>query len=486
MTSAGVGSILIIDDEESSRASLEALLELDGYQLFFAAEARVGMELAVEHLPDLILLDVMMPDMDGFEACERLRGDPRLEQIPILMVTALDDQDSRLRGLQCGADDFISKPINRSELRARVSTIMRLGRYRRLTEERAKFEWITRQARDGYVIITPGDEIVYANPKALNYLQVEDAAACTGHKFLELADKHYLREPAAAWDAWPKAASAPQDTPRYLIYPESAHSTPLWLHVEVFVIKEKERLLCLRDVTEQMGTLRNMQTFHSMIQHKLRTPLEPIISGLSFLAQNSATLEPELHEEFLDMALNSAHQLNNEIGRILVYLNSNKLIEPAMSVALNGFTENIEEIARHIGIEQAQVRIDAGLRDALSQLGKQSLEWIVTELLLNSKKFHPRQDPKVSIEFLDLAQSGYFCLRVVDDGVTLPPEQVSNAWQPYYQGEKYFTGQAPGVGLGLPTIAMLVWQIGGRCKLYNRSPGPGVVVELHLPYETYA
>jgi nitrogen fixation/metabolism regulation signal transduction histidine kinase len=72
-------------------------------------------------------------------------------------------------------------------------------------------------------------------------------------------------------------------------------------------------------------------------------------------------------------------------------------------------------------------------------------------------------------------------LRIADDGLNLSPEQLAQVWTPYYQGEKYFTGQATGMGLGLPLVASLVWESGGSCRLYNREEGPGVVVELILP-----
>ncbi len=82
----------------------------------------------------------MMPEMDGFEVCRRLRADPMLAEVPIILVTALDDRDSRLEGLEAGADDFVSKPFDRAELRARIRAIARLNRYRHLVAERAKFE----------------------------------------------------------------------------------------------------------------------------------------------------------------------------------------------------------------------------------------------------------------------------------------------------------------------------------------------------------
>lgn len=131
---ADKSTILIVDDEIVSRYTVEALLSSEGYNLVFAECGEDALEKATELVPDLMLLDVMMPGMDGFEVCSRLRANPRLAELPVVMVTALDDRESRLRGLQVGADDFMSKPFDRAELRARIRTITRLNRYRRLVE----------------------------------------------------------------------------------------------------------------------------------------------------------------------------------------------------------------------------------------------------------------------------------------------------------------------------------------------------------------
>ena len=130
-------TILIVDDEEVGRDILEGLLIKEGYELAFAANGQQAVEKATELTPDLILLDVMLPGMDGYQVCQHLRTDKMLAEVPIIMVTALNDRESRLRGIEAGADDFISKPFNRLELQSRVRTITRLNRYRRLLSERA-------------------------------------------------------------------------------------------------------------------------------------------------------------------------------------------------------------------------------------------------------------------------------------------------------------------------------------------------------------
>ncbi len=129
-------TILIVDDEQYGREVLAALLKPQGYNLLFASSGAQAIAMALAHLPDLMLLDIMMPGMNGYTVCERLRQHPTTLAMPILMITALDDRDSRLRGLAVGADDFLVKPFDREELRARVRTITRLNRYRLLLDER--------------------------------------------------------------------------------------------------------------------------------------------------------------------------------------------------------------------------------------------------------------------------------------------------------------------------------------------------------------
>ena len=131
--------ILIVDDDAIVRESFGAHLENLDALLFFAENGTEALSKAAELLPDVILLDVMMPGMDGFEACRLLRASPTLAEVPILMITALDDRASLLLGLEAGADDFLGKPIDHIELRTRIQTILRLNRYRKLMEERIHY-----------------------------------------------------------------------------------------------------------------------------------------------------------------------------------------------------------------------------------------------------------------------------------------------------------------------------------------------------------
>jgi DNA-binding response OmpR family regulator len=158
--------ILIVDDEEVNLLTLEAFLTADGYKLHFARDGRSAITLAREIHPDLILLDVMMPELDGFAVCREIRADPVIGRIPLILITALDDSSSRLEGLKAGAEEFLSKPCDRAELRARVQTIISLNRFRALAEERIRFERLYELSPAAIVLTDQAGQILTANRAA--------------------------------------------------------------------------------------------------------------------------------------------------------------------------------------------------------------------------------------------------------------------------------------------------------------------------------
>ena len=121
-------TVLIIDDEPDLISVLDYNLTKLGFLVLPASNGEEGLSLATEHLPDIILLDLMMPGLDGWEVCKRLRKESKTARIPILMLTARGDESDRIVGLELGADDYVSKPFNVGEVIARIKAILRRSR----------------------------------------------------------------------------------------------------------------------------------------------------------------------------------------------------------------------------------------------------------------------------------------------------------------------------------------------------------------------
>ena len=125
--------VLIADDNQQNRELLEAYLDEDGYQIMVAADGEQTMSVVAERQPDLILLDIMMPRLSGYEVCQQIKSKAETRTIPVLMVTALNETGDIEKAVDAGCDDFLTKPVNRLELQTRVRSLLRV---RHLTNER--------------------------------------------------------------------------------------------------------------------------------------------------------------------------------------------------------------------------------------------------------------------------------------------------------------------------------------------------------------
>lgn len=463
--------VLIVDDEEVGRESMELLLQSEGYALSFAASGLEAIDQAREILPDIILLDVMMPRMDGFEVCARMREDSLLADVPIVFVTALDDTYMRLNGLKSGADDYITKPVERNELRLRVRNITRLNRYRKLLAERSKFEWVVEEAEEGYLLLDGEDRITYANPTARRYLALPESSE-SRVTFLAHARGIYRFEPETEWENWP--AESPQ--PRYLVRAETPRERALWLKVQVHggERREETRIVALRNVTEQVIRTQKTWFFQDIIAHKLNTPLQAL-SGLDYVLAKDDLSDDS--REMLELARTGSHELQDRVQRILNYLNEDRAQENPSFTSVEKLAELVADVSDDLGVATQLHEPFPACHVAMSEANLHALLW---ELCGNAKKFHPEQRPLVEIR-ATRTQSNGLSLEILDNGQHLPSEVLNDLWIPYFQHEKFFTGQMSGMGLGLSMVASLVWNSGGSYRLRNREDCPGIRVEILLP-----
>ena len=116
--------VMIVDDERMNRDILEVMLAPEGYQLVTASSGEEALDLVREQPPDLILLDIMMPGLDGYQVVARIKASVGSRHIPVIMLTALNDPNSRTHGLSAGAEDFIAKPVNRADVCERVRNLL--------------------------------------------------------------------------------------------------------------------------------------------------------------------------------------------------------------------------------------------------------------------------------------------------------------------------------------------------------------------------
>ena len=135
--------ILVIDDSQTNLVLLEAYLKQMGLTTLLAKDPKNGLKIAIDDMPDLILLDIMMPDMDGFEVCKRLKADSRTSSIPIIFISAKDQVDDKIKGLKLGAIDYVTKPFDQGELKARISIVLKMVELQEILLSRANTDELT-------------------------------------------------------------------------------------------------------------------------------------------------------------------------------------------------------------------------------------------------------------------------------------------------------------------------------------------------------
>jgi two-component system cell cycle sensor histidine kinase/response regulator CckA len=462
--------ILIADDEHVGRELMEALLISQGYDLAFAANGSEALGKAIEWVPDLVLLDVMMPDMDGYEVCRRMRGHPTLAEVPIIMLTALDDKDSRLRGIEAGADEFISKPFDRTELRARVRTITRLNRYRGLMLERSKFDGVVEFSPDGILIVDANGSICVANPAASQMLQLPDGDALVGRTVASLfagdqADqvqaelKNVLADKSktALWESqfqrfdsklFPVEISARS-------FPWGDGQSAVQMNVRDITEKKKLEAQFLR-----AQRMQSIGTLAGGIAHDLNNVLTPILSAVQLLRYK---LPDESNRRLLDTLENSAERGANIIKQILAFARGREGERKILQIKyLVSEIENIikDTFPRSI---QIQTAFASDLRPVLGDATH--LHQVLMNLCVNARDAMMPQGGHLKIEVdnlqLDEAQARihadavpgpYVVLSVSDSGSGIAPEILDKLFEPFFTTKEV----GKGTGLGLSTVLGLV------------------------------
>ncbi len=321
--------------------------------------------------------------------------------------------------------------------------------------------------------------IHYANENAQLLLNLPEDYL--GLPFIAVVEHRFQAEPKEAWASWVN-----EPAPLFLIQPETPTARAVWVMLDVLDTMlgvEHHRIVHLKDVTERMSIYQDMRRFHTVVAHKLRTPMSMLISAMSLLKSRLDQLSGEEVKELVRSGIKGVDRLASQVQEILTYIDAPLALNVSEAVALGAIPTMVRTICEPLRMRNVVVFLPEQLGPKVVALTYDALEIILYELLLNARKFHPEKNPTVEVA-VEPIDERYVRIRVADNGQTLSIEQLSWAWLPYVQGEKDFTGEIPGMGLGIPMVATLLWKVGGDLHLRNRHNGPGVVVEMKIPLES--
>ena len=494
-------TILIVDDHAANRETLVELLHNHEYRLVEAANGLDALLLAAQWLPDLILLDVMMPEMDGFEVCRRLRADPQLAEVPVIMVTALDDRQSRIMGIGCGADDFVSKPFDAAELRTRVRTITRLNRYGRLLRESAKVEEASQKiheqaalidlATDAIVVLDTDGRVQSWNPGAEKIFGTP-APEAHGRPLAVLISKGESKRLESALGDTLLQGEWRGDLLSFRPNGENVITHSHWTLLRHADGRARGILTVSTDQTEfkklqaQFYRAQRMESLGALaggIAHDLNNMLAPVLMASEML---QAGPPPEIQREMAKVIQVSAERGAGLVRQILAFargsegaerteLQPGHLVRDVVSMARETFPKTIEIASQAdtlsliradpTQIHRVLLNLLVNARDAMNGSGKITVrgENRVLDAAFAAQKPGAKAGPHV-------------VLRVTDTGSGMTPEVLAKIWNPF------FTTKPPGkgTGIGLSTVMNIVKEHDGFVDVTSQ-PGKGTTFVIYLP-----
>jgi len=475
------GKILIVDDYPANVKLLERNLRTAGYDTVAAYDGAEALEKVQTERPDLILLDIMLPRIDGYEVCHRLRMDEATAVIPIIMITALKDTADRIRGLEAGADDFISKPFDRGELLARVKSLLQIKYYRSMLAEREKFHAVIQDLSHGIIIADAEGRIQTISRRAAELLDL-GTELFTG-RTLEEALAHFDVEPSLEALRASSARSVTVDlvqkrarSPRYLA---GRYTRILGPGGELY-----NTAMVFRDITEMRQKEKLKRDFLSLVSHKLKTPLTIIGGYLNLIDRGKYGEVPAPVAEAIRVTLEKVQELSDLIEKVLTYagLTATELERAGQVVVLKDLVGRTRERIEQRYPSRAivwRVALPQGLPRARAP--EELLSIVLDNLLDNAVKFTRAPEARVEVTAEEIADRR-LKVRVRDNGPGVPPEDREQIFAEFTQVEENFTGSVAGMGLGLSTAKRLVQSWGGEIGLEAPS-GRGSTFYFTVPSE---
>jgi len=533
-------SILCVDDEEANLKLLENILAPRGYTVVSASNGEDALQKIKSQAIDLVILDIMMPGMDGFEVCRRIKEDEKLRNIPVIIVTSLSAKQDRIRGIEAGSEDFLSKPFDKTEALTRIKILLKV---KTLDDERKRAEEALQKSNDelncrvweqtaeltqanvqlqadiierkrtekilklreraiesliqGLCITDPAqpdNPIIYVND---SFLQI------TGYAREDVMGKNcalFLQGPKTAPEAIEQVQSAFREgKPCFVeLLNYRKDGTTFWDGLSISPIRDAAGRVgnCVGVLTDISPLKLMEQQFH---QAQKMEVVGQLAGGVAHDFNNLLTVISGHSEMLLDelpsddtrrAAVKAISQAGKEAALLTRQLLSfsrqavmeMKVLDPNEVV---GETEKL--LRRMIGEDIVlTVNLDPGINRIKADAGQ--MGQVLMNLIVNARDALP-QGGKISIETSNIqmdeasaaqhpdCQPGpYVMLAVSDNGCGMPPEVQARVFEPFFTTKE----MGKGTGLGLATVYGIVKQSGGSINLYSET-GHGTVFRIYLP-----
>ncbi|HNW33879.1 MAG TPA: response regulator [Candidatus Ozemobacteraceae bacterium] len=474
--------ILVVEDDRDANDLLQQTLSDEGYSVEQAFDGLQGLEAVARFQPDLMLLDVMMPQMDGIELCRKLRADPKTRSLPVLLLTAKDSLTEKISGFEAGGDDYITKPFVIGELLARIKAHLRIQKLKNDLElSEARYRSLIEQSPDALLLLSPHLELLFHNSRFIELLKGRTTEALTGRELTALYPVSDLFQEIAAVASDANRTATPIDRTVQL---SASNKRALHLEVRCSPIKnatgETAMLqVVIRDVTQrrsmeealiQAEKINSLGILTAGIAHEVNNPLTGISNAVQLLRK--IDLNGRRREELCDLILSN-------IGRIAKIVKDLHIFARGQDVSPEVFylQDAIGETVKLVHYQDPEHRVEIEWdppREKMYIFGDpHQFQQVLINLLLNAvQAITGPGHIKVTLERQDLSAR----IEVNDTGCGIPASQLGRVFDPFYTTKRDWKG----TGLGLAVSFRIIQLFKGSLAVQS-TVGKGSTFVITLP-----
>jgi len=516
--------VLAIDDKPDNLTVLKAVVgdAFPGAAVFTTTDGRQGLELALARDPDVILLDIVMPQMDGYEVCQRLKADARLKLIPVVFLTATKNKESRIKALEAGGDGFLTKPLEEAELTAQIRAMakikaantaqfMKMERLEVLVSERTRA--LEQELEERKAAQAEREKLMTAIDQAGEIILITDAEGnieyanpafekVTGYSRAEVLGKTPRVLKSGKQDAafygslWGDISSGKTWERRMVnkrkdgtFYTEVSTISP--------VLDAAGRIVnyvaVKRDITEQLRLENQFLQSQKMeavgvlaggVAHDFNNILTAIKAYAGFIRND---LPPEAPMRADAGEILTAADRAGTLTRQLLAFSRRQILAPRV-VDMNKIVGDMTKMLSRVIGEDIKIGTELEPAPCLALVDPGQLEQVVLNLAVNARDAMPKGgkltlqtailagDAGLSAAHPDLPRGPLVCLKVRDTGTGMTGEVKARIFEPFYTTKE----QGKGTGLGLSTVFGIVKQSGGEVTV-SSEPAKGATFSIYLP-----
>ncbi len=478
--------ILVIEDDPDSGSLLVETLTVEGYEVRLLADGSHALPAVNEFRPDLILLDIMMPTIDGLELCRQLRLQEATRTMPVLFLTAKDDLADKIKGFQAGGDDYITKPFIISELLARLQAHLRIQHLKRdlaLSEER--YRLLIENSPDGIILLSPQLELLYHNTRFIEILKGQTKEPLTGRILQTLFPISDLFCEISAIVDRVKEAGGPAMKEAQIS--ASNHRT---VHLEVLGMPIRIRpdqvamfQVVFRDITQrkrmeeallQAEKINALGILTAGIAHEINNPLTGISNAIQILQRGNVARKRQ--DELFSLVLDHIERIVRIVKDLRTFSQPHEST-PALFPANEAVAEMVSLARYQVGRAKIELETRPSPENLFLFGDRHQFQQVILNLVVNAVQAI-KETGKVTVSLQ--RQGSNVLITVEDTGMGIPASQMTRIFDPFFTTKRDWKG----TGLGLAVAYRIVQLFKGTLTVQS-TVGVGsrfmITLPLHPP-----